>query len=100
MSHTYLREIHYEVQRNIAISDENYKAQVDVWRHFAKSAYKKLYSKNVGSSKIVKKTSFNAYLFELPYNMGTTNVFDIIVLSHLTLYIGDYTVSHGEEATI
>ena len=44
---------------------------------FPKGMYKKLHSKNVGSNKVLKKISSNAYVLDLPKHMGISNIFNI-----------------------
>ena len=68
----HIRDLHEDVQRKIALSNENYKAQADLKRKVAdfkerdmvmvrirperypKGTYKKLHSKNVGSHRMLK----------------------------------------------
>ena len=68
----HIRDLHEDVQRKIALSNENYKAQADLKRKFVdfkegdmvmvrimpkrylKGTYKKLHSKNVGSHRMLK----------------------------------------------
>ena len=53
---------------------------VIVWlrpEQYPKGAYKKLHSKNVGPYKILRKTSPNAYVLDLPENMGINKISNI-----------------------
>lgn len=99
----HIHDIHDEVRRKIAISNEGYKQHADLWRRFAefdegdmvmvrikperypKGVYKKLHSKNAGPFKVLKKISSNAYVLELPNDMRISNVFNI---EDLTRYSG------------
>ena len=44
---------------------------------YPKGKYKKLHSKNVGPQRVLKKISSNAYVLDLPKNMGISNIFNI-----------------------
>ncbi|XP_019055659.1 PREDICTED: uncharacterized protein LOC104611445 isoform X5 [Nelumbo nucifera] len=94
-----MRETHDEVRCRIALSNDSYKDQVDLHRHladfqegdmvmvrvrpecFPKGFCKKLYSKIASPYKITKKISSNAYVLELPSNMGISLVFNFEDLS-------------------
>lgn len=112
---SHIREIHDDVKRKIALSNERYKANADVRRHFVdfeegdmvmvrirpeqfpKGTYKKLHSNYVGLYKIVKKISSNAYVLELPSNMGISNVFNV---EDLTMYPGHYDHEDEDQAIV
>ncbi|GFS36272.1 NAD(P)-binding Rossmann-fold superfamily protein [Actinidia rufa] len=104
-------DIHDDVRRKIVISNESYKRHADLRRRFAefvegdmvmirvkperypKGVYKKLHSRNVGPFKVVKKISSNAYLLDLPEDMGISNVFNIEDLNRYTGHIGNHVVT-------
>ena len=44
---------------------------------YPKGTYKKLHSKNVGLYRVPKKISSNAYVLDLPKNMGISNILNI-----------------------
>ncbi|KAL3533198.1 hypothetical protein ACH5RR_006719 [Cinchona calisaya] len=98
----HILDIHDEIRRRIVISNEKYKSHVDLKRKFTefeegyevmvricperypKGIYKKLHSRSAGPFKILKKISSNAYILELPEDMGISNIFNI---EGLTSYI-------------
>lgn len=112
---SHIREIYDDVRRKIALSNEEYKAHANVRRHYAnfeerdmvmvhirperfpKGTYKKLYSNNAGPYKIVKKISSNAYVLELPSNMGISNVFNV---EDLTMYLGHSNHEDEDQAIV
>lgn len=66
-------------------------------KRFPKGTYKKLHSKNAGPYKIVKKISSNAYVLELPSNMGFSNVFNV---EDLTMYLGHSDHEDKDQAVV
>ena len=64
--------------------------------HYPKGAYKKFHSRSVCPCKVLKKISSNAYVLDLPNNMGISNVFNV---EDLTLYHG-YDDDESANATI
>ncbi|KAF7144488.1 hypothetical protein RHSIM_Rhsim04G0004700 [Rhododendron simsii] len=103
----HIRDIHDDVRRKIAISNESYKQRADLRRRFAefdegdmvmvrvkperypKGVYKKLHSKSAGPFKVLKKISSNAYVLELPDDMGISNVFNIEDLTRYSGHVED-----------
>ena len=99
----HIHDIHDEVRRQIAVSNENYKSRADLRRRFAefqegdmvmvrikperfpKGVFKKLHSRKMGPFKVLQKISSNAYVLELPTDMNISNIFNI---EDLTLYPG------------
>nr|XP_027107408.1 uncharacterized protein LOC113727444 [Coffea arabica] len=101
----HILDIRDEVRCQIAISNEWYKTHADFKKKFAefeegdevmvhirperypKGVYKKLHSRSAGPFKVLKKISSNAYVLELPKDMGISNVFNI---EDLTAYDGHF----------
>ncbi|KAL3513462.1 hypothetical protein ACH5RR_026179 [Cinchona calisaya] len=63
---------------------------------YTKGVYKKLHSGSAGPFKILKKISSNAYVLELPEDMGISNIFNI---ENLTSYAG-HQIDPKEKITI
>ena len=100
---SHIRDIHDDVRRKIALSNEGYKAHADLRRRFvefnagdmvlvrikperyAKGVSKKLHPRTAGPYKVLQKISSNAYVLDLPADMGISNVFNI---EDLSLYPG------------
>ncbi|KAF7142282.1 hypothetical protein RHSIM_Rhsim05G0121300 [Rhododendron simsii] len=73
----HIRDIHDDVRRKIAISNEIYKQHADLRRRFAEF------------DEVLKKISCNAYVLELPDDMGISNVFYIEDLTRYSGHVED-----------
>jgi hypothetical protein len=95
----HIHEIHEEVQKKIALSNESYKARVDAHRQvvefqpkdlvlinlrperFSKGSLHKLHSRRAGPFKVLKRLGDNAYLIDLPSNLTFSPIFNIADLT-------------------
>ncbi|KAL6188925.1 hypothetical protein ACLB2K_040316 [Fragaria x ananassa] len=100
---SHIRHIHDDVRQKIALSNEGYKTHADLRRRFvefnaggmvlvrikperyAKGVSKKLHPRTAGPYKVLQKIRSNAYVLDLPADMGISNVFNI---EDLSLYPG------------
>jgi hypothetical protein len=95
----HIHEIHEEVRKKIALSNESYKARVDAHRRvvefqpedlvlinlrpecFSKGSLHKLHSRRAGPFKVLKRLGDNAYLIHLPSNLTFSPIFNIADLT-------------------
>ncbi|KAF2304621.1 hypothetical protein GH714_035811 [Hevea brasiliensis] len=95
----HIHELHDEIRRKIALSNENYKHAANVHRRnkefnvcdnamvcicpkrFPKNSLKKLHARAIGPFFILQKIGYNAYLLDLPKNMNISPVFNVEDLS-------------------
>ena len=107
-----MQQVHDEVRRNIAANNDIYKQHANArgrFVEFAESdmvmvricpdwlpprANKRLHPRNAGPFKIVKKISSNAYVLELPVELGISSTFNV---EDLTLYRGHHIDEGLEE---
>ncbi|KAF7142018.1 hypothetical protein RHSIM_Rhsim06G0128700 [Rhododendron simsii] len=90
-----IRNLHADIRRKIALSNENYKLAADVSRRnqefnegdyvmvrirlerYPKHFFKKLHARAIGPHRIIRKLGPNAYLIELPSNMSISPIFNV-----------------------
>ncbi|WOH12617.1 hypothetical protein DCAR_0832123 [Daucus carota subsp. sativus] len=99
----HIQQIHADVRHKISASNAKYKTQADLHRknteyevgdqvmvrirpeRFPNGKYKKLQYRRVGPYTISHKINSNAYVLDLPADMGISNIFNV---EDLTIYHG------------
>ena len=96
--------LHHEIRRKIILNNENYKRAADEYRHekefgegemvmvrikpgrLPQGAIRKLHARNTDPFKVLKRIGPNAYLLDLPSDMGISSIFNV---EDLILYYPD-----------
>jgi len=105
----HIHEIHEEVRKKIALSNESYKTRVDAHRRvvefqpgdlvlinlrperFSKGSLHKLHLRRAGPFKVLKRLGDNAYLIDLPSNLTFSPIFNIADLTPFHRSVDDAT---------
>uniref|UniRef100_A0A5B7BML6 RNA-directed DNA polymerase n=1 Tax=Davidia involucrata TaxID=16924 RepID=A0A5B7BML6_DAVIN len=91
----HIHELHADIRRKIALSNETYKLAANVHRRklefnegdyvmvrvrperYPRNSFKKLHARAIGPFRILRKLGPNAYLIDLPNDMNITRVFNV-----------------------
>ena len=101
----HIHDLHAEIRRKIALSNDSYKHSVDMHRRAAnfelgdfvmarirperlpRIALKKLHARAMGPYQILRKLGSNAYVLDLPDSLGICPIFNV---EDLTLHRGTF----------